>query len=44
MPEAFWLSWMLRTGTPASELMQMVEDEPEPIRARFWIYVNAGGR
>jgi hypothetical protein len=43
MPEAFWLSWMLRTGRPVSELMQMVKNEPEPIQDRLWIYVNAGG-
>jgi hypothetical protein len=44
MPDSFWIGWMLRTGRAVSELMAMLENEPEPIRNRFWIYVNAGGK
>jgi hypothetical protein len=40
MGDSFWLDWTLRTGRAPTELMQMIDDEPEPIRNRFWIYVN----
>lgn len=35
---------MMRTGVDVPELMQRVENLPEPLRNRFWIYVNNGGR
>ncbi len=41
MPDSFWLDGSVRTGRAPSELMHMIENEPEPIRNRFWIYVNA---
>jgi len=43
MADSFWLSWSLRSGRAPSELMHMIDNEPEPLRNRFWIYVDAGG-
>ncbi len=44
MPGSFFIDWSLRTGKSPSELEEMIENEPEWWRNRFWIYVQAGGR
>jgi hypothetical protein len=34
------MQWMYDSGKPVTELMQMLENEPDPIRNRFLIFVG----
>jgi hypothetical protein len=44
MPDAGFIQLAIQMGRLPSELERAIEDEPEPWRNRFWIYINAGGR